>query len=271
VDSFNNIPPQPAFSVAPFPAPPPIDDGKNAIVDLIDVILLLVVVVVGSFFFGFIAIMVFMSKHPGQSREDLNKAISHNAWFNLPLELAVYLLLIGAMAYLVWVRHRISLGLAIRWNLPSSGRAVYAVLGGFGLAVCSDLVEIVFNRWIPRSLPITEYFQDRSSALLLAGFGILVAPLVEELFFRGFLYPAIARWTSPFPAVILTATGFAAIHGGQLAYALVPLLVIFGVGVALTVVRAVTKSVATAVLVHMAYNFTLFLQFFIGTGGFKNL
>ena len=271
MDSFSNIPP-PEFSTAPFPiAPPPIDDRKNAVVDLVDVIVLLLVVFVGSFFFGSVAVVVFMATHPGQGREEISKAISHNAWFVLPMELAIYLLLIGSMAYLVWVRHRTSLGRAIRWNFPNSGRVLYALVGGAGLAFCSDLVQITFSRWIPKSLPITEYFQDRSSALLLAGFGVLVAPLVEELFFRGFLYPALARWTSPIPSVIVTAAAFASIHGGQLAYSLIPLLTIFGVGIALTVVRAVTKSVATSVLVHMAYNFTLFLQFYIGTHGFRNL
>ena len=272
MDSFNNIPPQPEFSAAPFPiAPPPIDDRKNAVVDLIDVGLLLLVAFVSSFFCGTVALIVYMATHPGQSRDDLGKAISHNAWFVLPLELVIYLLLIGAMTYLVWIRHHTSLGRAIRWNFPDRGRALYAVLGGVGLAFCSEIVQTLFNRWIPKSLPITEYFQDRSSALLLAGFGVLVAPLVEELIFRGFLYPALSRWTGPVPAVIVTSAGFALIHGGQLAYSLVPLLSIFGVGVVLTVTRAITKSVATSVLVHMAYNFTLFLQFYIASHGFRNL
>ena len=44
---------------------------------------------------------------------------------------------------------------------------------------------------------------------MLAGFGVLVAPLVEELFFRGFIYPALARWTGAAPSVIITAAGFA--------------------------------------------------------------
>lgn len=272
MDSFNNIPPQPEFSVAPLPvSPPPIDDGKNAVVDLLDVALIIMVAFAAYFSCGLLAAVVYLATHPGHNPQDLAKVLSRNALFVVPLEFVVYLLLIGFMAFLVWTRHKTSLAQAIRWNFPARRRALYALAGGLGLALFSDVAELVLGRWIPKSLPITEFFQDRSSALLLAAFGILVAPLVEEMLFRGFLYPALSRWTGPVPAVIITAVGFAFIHGGQLAYSLVPLLLIFVVGVVLTVTRAVTKSVATSVLVHMAYNFTLFFQFYIGTQGFRNL
>jgi len=273
VDFFNNIPPQPEFPAAPVSliAPPPVDDGKNAIVDLIDVGILLLVVFVASFFWQTVAFRIYMTRHPGQDRQAMEQAISHNAWFVLPLELSIYFILIGAMVLLAVVRHNTSLGRAIRWNPPRFGRAMTAVTGGIALAFCSEIVQVIFSRWIPKSLPIGEYFQDRSSALLLAGFGVLVAPVVEELFFRGFLYPALARWTGPAISVIVTSAGFALIHGGQLAYSLVPLLSILGVGVVLTLTRAITKSVATTVVLHTAYNLTLFMQIFVGTHGFRNL
>lgn len=272
MDSFNNIPQQPEFPAAPFPiAVAPIDDGKNAVIDLLDVVLVIVVAVAGFMVLGFLAAFIFLAAHPHLDPRDLGKVLRHNTGFNLAVEVAVYLLVVGFMSFIVWARHRTPLPQAIRWNFPDRNRAIYALAGGLGLAVFSDVSQIVFNRWIPKSLPITEYFQDRSSALLLAAFGVLVAPLVEEMLFRGFLYPAVSRWTGVVPAVIVTAGGFALLHGAQLAYSLVPLLLIFIVGAVLTITRAVTKSVATSVLMHMAYNFTLFLQFFIGTRGFKNL
>jgi membrane protease YdiL (CAAX protease family) len=271
VDSLDHIPqPEPPSAPLP-PALPPIDDRKHAIVDMLDVLLIIVFAVVTYFFCGLTAILIYMAAHPAQRSQDLSKTLAHNTFFVVFLQLAVYLLLIGFMALLAWVRHRTDLGVAIRWNVPLGRRAAYALAGGFALALFSDAAEVVFHSWIPKSLPITEFFQDRSSALLLAGFGVLVAPLVEEMLFRGFLYPALSRWTGAAPSVVITAAGFALLHGSQLAYSLVPLLLIFTVGVVLTVVRAATKSVATSVLVHMAYNLTLFLQFYIGTQGFRNL
>ena len=73
---------------------------------------------------------------------------------------------------------------------------------------------------------------------MMAAFGMTLAPLLEELFFRGLLYPLLRRtvraWLS---AVLLTALAFAAIHGAQLGYAWAPVLSIFVVGVVFTVVR----------------------------------
>jgi hypothetical protein len=48
-------------------------------------------------------------------------------------------------------------------------------------------------------------------------------------------------------------------------------LVVFLVGVALTIVRARTKSVAASMLVHMAYNGTLSLALFVASSGFRHL
>ncbi len=251
--------------------PPPVEDGRNAVVDLLDVVLIIGIALIAYIFCGIAAGIVYAVAHPGINSQELGKALSHNAWFVLSIQLLVYVLVVGFMAFLVWVRHRTSLGQAICWNVPTRRGAIYALAGGLGLALFSDVAQVIFARWIPRSLPITEFFQDRSSAFLLAAFGIMIAPLVEELLFRGFLYPALSHWTGMAPAVVVTAAGFALLHGSQLAYSPIPLLLIFVVGAVLTITRAVTKSVATSVLVHMAYNFTLFLQFYIGTQGFTNL
>jgi CAAX protease family protein len=72
------------------------------------------------------------------------------------------------------------------------------------------------------------------------------------------------------PSIVVTALGFALLHGSQLGYSWALLLVIFVVGVALTVTRVVTKSVATCVIVHMAYNLALFTQTYIQTHGFRH-
>jgi len=265
--SQSEPPPLPPLTVTP----QPIDDGTHAVVDLVDVLLIIGVFFGAYFFCGLIATSIFLFTHHSQSPQNLEKTLGHNAFFLLPTQLAVYLIVVGFMAFLAWARHRTPLGQAIRWNLPVRRQAMYALAVGVGLALFSDVGEIVFQRWIPKSLPITDFFQDRASALLLAGFGVLIAPLVEEMLFRGFLYPALSRWTGVAPAIIVTSAGFALLHGSQLAFSLVPLLLIFIVGVVLTITRAVTKSVATSVLVHMAYNFTIFTQVYIGTQGFRHM
>ena len=105
----------------------------------------------------------------------------------------------------------------------------------------------------------------------LSLFGVTFAPLLEELFFRGFLYPVLVRRFGMAIAVLTTAAGFSLIHAPQLGRAWGPVLVIFMVGLALTITRAVTKSVAASLIMHMAYNGTLSVLLFVGTDGFRHL
>ncbi len=139
------------------------------------------------------------------------------------------------------------------------------------LAGGSALAGGLLHRWIPKSLPIEQFFSSPASAYALSTFGILVAPFVEELFFRGFLYPALARWTGSALSIVVTAGLFALLHAGQLALAWAPLLVLFAVGTVLTLVRARTNSVATCVLMHAGYNCTLFTMLFFATDHFHHL
>jgi len=94
---------------------------------------------------------------------------------------------------------------------------------------------------------------------------------MEELFFRGFLYPVLARRLGMGAGVFLTALAFGLIHALQLGFAWAPVLLIFLVGTVLTMVRALTQSVAATFVVHAAYNSTLTVLTFIATDGFRHL
>jgi uncharacterized protein len=197
--------------------------------------------------------------------------LAQNAMLMIPAQTVLYLLLVAFMVQIVRLRNSGNFLAAIKWNIPAARTAVLAVTGGAGLALLSEIFTSLLSRWIPKSLPIDKFFQDTNSAYLLAVFGIMVAPFVEELFFRGFLYPALARRMGVVLSITITSAAFAVLHQGQLAHAWVPLLWLFVVGVVLTTVRARTKSVATTVLIHMGYNATLFTLLFIVTQGFRHM
>jgi len=54
-------------------------------------------------------------------------------------------------------------------------------------------------------------------------------------------------------------------------HAWAPLLLLFLVGLVLTITRAVTKSVAASWIIHVAYNATLFGFLYVGSQGFRHL
>jgi uncharacterized protein len=156
---------------------------------------------------------------------------------------------------------------AIHWNWPPN-TAVF-VLAGFILSVALQAVAHFLP--IPKELPIDSFFRTPAEAWALGILSVTLAPLMEELFFRGFLYPVLARRLGVSFAVFITALGFAALHGAQLMFSWGPVLVIFIVGLVLTMVRAKTDSVAAGVIIHMAYNGTITVAMFAATDGFRHL
>ena len=157
---------------------------------------------------------------------------------------------------------------AIHWNWPGNAAPGFVIAGGVLALVVEGLSSYLP---IPKSLPIDSYFHDATSAYALAAFGVTLAPLMEEMFFRGMLYPLLRRGFGLTAAIILTAAPFAAIHGAQLSYAWAPLLSIFVVGVVLTVTRARTDSVAASFLMHCGYNTALFAALWIASDHFRHL
>jgi membrane protease YdiL (CAAX protease family) len=179
-----------------------------------------------------------------------------------------YLLVLAYMYVLVrFERGRPDFLQAIHWNWPANV-AMY-VLAGFGLSLALQVVAHFLP--IPKELPIDTFFRTPAEAWALSILSVTLAPLMEELFFRGFLYPVLARGMGVPTAVFITALGFAALHGAQLGFSWGPVLVIFLVGLVLTMVRAKKNSVAAGLLIHMAYNGTITAAMFAATDGFRHL
>ena len=267
MSSPDTIPPvePPSSEITQFRKPP----VENPIWSLFDVSAILGFAIVSLIIVGGLGIGIAKSlpSFRGVKPADL----AQNATIIVPVQTISYLLVIAFMVLIVRLRHGTSFLASISWNWPVPKTILSAILGGAGLAVFSNIFAGLTSRWIPKSLPIDNYFHDTRSTYLLALFGITFAPLMEELFFRGFLYPALARRIGMGAAVLLTAASFAVLHQGQLAHAWVPLTWLFLVGTVLTVIRARTKSAALCVIVHMAYNATVFAFVFISTQGFHHL
>ena len=180
-----------------------------------------------------------------------------------------YIAVLLFMRHLVTAEYGRRFSDAVRWTAPSPGAWLYYVVGGVGLAFLVGLLGRVLP--FPSHLPIDKYFQDRTSAWLITVFGVSLAPLVEELFFRGFFYPVVARRLGVPLGAVLTALGFALMHASQLANAWGPLLVLFLVGMALTLARILTRSVVPGLLMHIGYNATLFTLLYLASDGFRHL
>lgn len=184
----------------------------------------------------------------------------------------------------------------IQWNgdiaLRLRWRLVKAAMACLALALLSTLVVPE-----PKNTPIDKIFHAPGAAWLLFGFGVTFAPFFEETFFRGFLLPAICtacdwfaertmdqprrplgarghpQWSTGamIAGSVATSIPFALLHAQQTGWAIGPFVLLVGVSLVLCAVRLSTRSLASSVLVHAVYNFTLFSIMMVGTHGFRHL
>jgi uncharacterized protein len=174
-------------------------------------------------------------------------------WITLCTQFAWYVVVAFYMVMLVEGAYHQRFWEAIRWRWP---RTSWPVLVPLGMAlVLLQVVEKFFRA--PKHIPMEEFLKAPSIAILTAIFAVSLGPLMEELFFRGFMYPVLARRFGMIAAIVATSVPFALLHGFQLDFAPGYVLVILLVAFALTIVRAKTGSVGASFLVHLAYNSTL--------------
>jgi len=155
---------------------------------------------------------------------------------------------------------------AIRWNWP--GLAGLSLVGVGVLMLGLDFLGRFLP--MPKTTPFDQFFDRPLDAYLTVAFAITLGPLMEELFFRGFLYPVVARRLGAFWGILLTALPFGLMHYLQYRSWSAVLIIIL-VGVVLTTVRAVTKSVASSFLAHVGYNGTLMVLAAVATDGFRHM
>jgi membrane protease YdiL (CAAX protease family) len=156
---------------------------------------------------------------------------------------------------------------AIRWNWPRRG---WLSLIAIGIATLIVLQIMAHFLPLPKKSPFDQFFKRPSDAYIFALLAISFAPFMEELFFRGFLYPVLARRMGMSLAVLFTALPFALIHAFEYK-AWVPVLIVFMVGVVVTLVRAKRQSVAASFVVHAIYNGIPIVASFLRSDGFRHL
>ena len=353
----------------------------------LDLLIVVLVLVAALFLFTSIAFVIVLHSPlaHGMSAAELGK--NPGPLVIVPSMTLAYLAMLVAMYGLVTRHQQRPFWQTVGWQWPGNlGWLGFLAAGAFLAVTLGELSRLLP---IPKSLPMDRFFQNASGVYLMMIFGVAIAPLAEEMLFRGFLYPVLDRWLQilfmrprqlrrgciwilimagwgyvahrlplawsvllavvvflvvgmlvaarslragekpsglvllpasitvawglaagaisgrafgiattsllvlggllgvlsmvPAPetsvagkggrllAVLVTSLAFAMVHGEQLGQAWGPLLVLFVVGLVLTITRVVTRSVTPGLLIHMGYNLMLFGVLYIGTDHFRHL
>ncbi len=249
----------PTVIVGPAEKPFPAWSGWDVLAILVFTLVAILVFTIGAMFVAHA-----LPRYHNATFTDL----ATNAAVVIGAQTAAYPIVLLFIFLMVRTRSRQGFGKAIQWNWPGVTAPAF-LIGGVVLALAVEGMARFLP--IPKSLPMDAYFHDATSAYMMAAFGMTLAPLLEELFFRGLLYPLLRRAFGLIVAVLLTAAAFAAIHGAQLGYAWAPVFSIFVVGVVFTVVRIRTNSVAVSFLMHCGYNFALFAALWLASDHYRHL
>jgi membrane protease YdiL (CAAX protease family) len=210
----------------------------------------------------------------GVSPAQIRQSPSTQSYFALVAQGLLLFALLGYLVAQVRVRVRTPFWRTIGWRpIETGGRPrplVYLGIFGAGL-VFATVIEIASALIGTKSkLPIEKLFQVRLAAILFILMAILIAPVIEETIFRGFIYPVIARRFGVATGIIGTGVLFGILHAPQLwgGWGQIALLVI--VGIVFTYARAVTGTVVASYLLHVSYNSFISLAFFIASHGLRH-
>jgi membrane protease YdiL (CAAX protease family) len=132
------------------------------------------------------------------------------------------------------------------------GWAAVALLGAFlWSAAYGALIEIfdVDSLRAACDEQVPGNVQDNVAVLALASVVFVTfAPVCEETFFRGFIFPGLARWGVP-AAVVVSAALFSVAHLSYKAF--VPII---GIGMIFALAYWKSGNLLTTILAHFAYN-----------------
>jgi membrane protease YdiL (CAAX protease family) len=147
---------------------------------------------------------------------------------------------------------RIDLGLSLTW--PDTGWGVLAGIAGLFLAGIAALITRLFNPEVTSAAAdAAQELEDTSGRLPIVLFALMImvgAPIVEELFFRGYFFAALRkRGIGAVLTIILTAVVFAGFHFEPTRF-----LVLLPTGLLLGWVRWKTGSTGSSMVAHGVVN-----------------
>jgi membrane protease YdiL (CAAX protease family) len=168
------------------------------------------------------------------------------------------LMLMGMVVGFMSWRAKPAEWLGLRWQSWPLAFAIAPLTVFFMWCLMGALHLSGWNGWLERSLGIdsmqeaVKLLQESQDVLvvgLMAVAAVLVAPVAEEVVFRGYLYPAGKRFCGPVGGVLFSSLVFAAAHGNVVALA--PLFVL---AVLLCAIYEFTGSLWACIAVHFLFN-----------------
>lgn len=178
------------------------------------------------------------------------------------------ILCVAFILYFAVVEHKEKLA-AVGLSLKNFSRNVFYGIVGY-IAIVPILIGILaaialfvnMIQYVPPKQPVVELFLKEKNVTFLfytSIFAAIFGPMIEELFFRGFMYNAFKKRVGIFWAMFITAATFALLHAHAVGF--LPIMVL---GMLLAYLYEKTGTLVSSITVHVIHNLSMvFLVFLV--------
>lgn len=195
--------------------------------------------------------------------EQVMRRHQFDAFFAVPVQFVYYTLLVSVLYALVRGHRDLPFWSSLGFRSFPLSQLLPALAAGALLALSINLSNLLVPP--PESLAIERLFTTRAAALLIIAASLFVAPFVEELIFRGYIYTLLERLWGTTPAVLASGLLFGSIHFPQLWPGYFQMVLLCVVGVVFSLARARTGTIVASIVVHLGYNATISLWFLLSS------
>jgi len=262
-------PPPPAVVTPQYVAPTLVPDPAAGLWTLRNLLLFLAFGVIALFSSNLLVVAGYALLKPWTGWHLSDRALGENAFFLLVLQSIFYLFIFLYLYLLVAINYRQPFWRALAWRRATLRQMLACLAGGVVLAG----IVLSAPTLLPEApqFPLERLFSSPAAGYAVGGFAILVAPLMEELIFRGLLFGIFEHRVGLRFAVLVTAVLFAGLHVPEYWGAWNHALMILVVGLTFSLARGITGSLAPSVILHIAYNSSMMAGLYFSTNRFHNL
>ena len=184
-------------------------------------------------------------------------------YFGIVLSFISSVLNIGIIYFFVCKRKNKTIREGFFLNSLSSKILLISVLSGIVMPLIS--LPVIF-KFAPSEFYAMDMAKTKSGLIYLFTMALL-APVFEEIFYRGFFFPFFQSRLNSFWAVIITALFFGLSHYMNIGNAHILLSLFIFYGFVLTLLRYYSNSLLSPMLAHFLHNLTLIVSFFFASKG----
>jgi membrane protease YdiL (CAAX protease family) len=134
-------------------------------------------------------------------------------------------------------------------------RKSLVVAGSIGIGY--GLVAVVLMVLFSTGQSMFGKMAESTTGLLCLIIIALLVPVIEEVYYRGFLFPVFQNKWGSRVAVIIVTLWFGGVHVFQNTEDLMAVPVLFVLSLIMTLQRCITKSLTPCIITHWTYNFTM--------------